>query len=73
LDLGALIHGIDDRGKTALHVAAGLGHLAVCKLLAEKVLFTVDMKDESSFTPLHHACVHGKLECALLLIKKVLQ
>jgi len=30
----------------------------------------VDMRDENKFTPLHHACLHGKLDCAMLLIKK---
>lgn len=61
-------HEINDKhGRTALHIAAGMGKQEVCVLLLERGA-SVNAKDIKGRTPLLDAAAHGFIEiCRLLL------
>ena len=54
-----------------MHFAAGWGHLNVLKLLVEKGgADLVHAKRNDGFTPLHWACIHGRLDSAQCLVSQ---
>jgi serine/threonine-protein phosphatase 6 regulatory ankyrin repeat subunit A len=59
----------DNRGRTALHLAASRGHLSCCEaLLGQGATASVhDMISKS--TPLHLAAVNGHVDCARVLLQ----
>ena len=59
---------------TPLHLAAGNGHLNVCKLFMEKSSIKNRWNPQSRFdwtTPLHKAAENGHLQVCELIIKKI--
>ncbi|PRW56072.1 ankyrin PH and SEC7 domain containing secG-like [Chlorella sorokiniana] len=61
LKAGCPIGSTDEKGRTALHAAAGNGHTSVvAALLASKADVHVRTSDSSSLTPLHSACMDIK-------------
>lgn len=54
--------------KTALHIAAYLGHVEACKALLENDAY-IASEDESYFTPLHYASLQGHLPVVKLFVK----
>ncbi|KAK2482159.1 hypothetical protein H9L39_07798 [Fusarium oxysporum f. sp. albedinis] len=51
----------DSWGRTALHVAAGRGHLSFCAMLV-KAGARMDIKDRNNRSPLHHAVLSGQYD-----------
>jgi ankyrin repeat protein len=54
-------------GERALHLAAGLGHAKLVRLLLEEEV-DLDAQDAEGRTPLMDACIAGRLEIAGLLL-----
>ena len=55
-------------GRTALMDAAGSGNCVIIKQLAEKGA-EINARDELNATPLHFACMYGRVEAVRLLIE----
>ncbi|CAD7928023.1 unnamed protein product [Amoebophrya sp. A120] len=61
----------DDRGNTALHLAAWKDRMEVCVYLLDEANAQVDARDSKGWTPLQIASFHGNRKgCELLLSKK---
>lgn len=75
LQKGANIHSEDDRGNTALDVAAYFGRLEIVKLLLTKGALVrpnnlfLCLPNHQGNTPLHHAAAQGHLEILKTLIE----
>ena len=61
-DMGADIHLKSNNGLNCLHIAAGKGHLSLCKALVEKHYFDVHIVDNDGWTALHHSAMSGKYD-----------
>lgn len=60
----------DECGMTALHISASKGHIKVCEVLLDYGFMTdLNPKNSSGRTPLHLACIEGKLLEAQLLVR----
>ena len=62
---------IDNKGKAAIHYAAGKGHIAMLKVMIEKgvdVNLTEDEPAEAGITSLHEACRLGCVDAVRLLM-----
>ncbi len=59
----------DKDGKTPLHNAAYLGHVAVAKLLLEHGA-DIHARDNANWTPLHWAAYKGHFDVARLLLER---
>ncbi|KAL3998060.1 Ankyrin repeats (3 copies) family protein [Acanthocheilonema viteae] len=57
----------NERGETALHVAARKGEHRLCKKLIEEGAL-INARDYAGWTPLHEACYHGHFKVAKLLL-----
>ena len=64
IDVEARVGG--EYGRTCLHVAAYIGHLAICRLLIDKGA-QLEAKDWNGWTPLHLAALRGHVEIVRLL------
>ncbi|KAL6404749.1 hypothetical protein AUP68_11578 [Ilyonectria robusta] len=64
---------VDRFGQTALSITSRAGHAAIVKLLlqADAQRTTIDMADESGWTPLIQAAKHGSKEVLDLLLDKL--
>ncbi|CAF2385393.1 unnamed protein product [Rotaria sp. Silwood2] len=66
---------VNDRGMTALHIAAFLGSLPVLQELLtsssndEIIIKAINQGDHRNQTPLFYACIEGHLEIALTLLR----
>ena len=66
---------VNDRGQTALHIAAFLGSLSILQELLtsssndEIILKAVNQSDNQNQTPLFYACIEGHLDVALNLFR----
>lgn len=69
IENGAIIHGRDQHGWTALHRASFKGKTEAVKLLVQKGI-DIDAKDEDGFSALHCAVESGHAEVVDLLVKK---
>jgi ankyrin repeat protein len=65
IDVEGRYRGRDD-GNTCLIIAAGNGHLAICRLLIDKGA-KVEAKNSGDWTPLHSAASRGHIEIVCLL------
>ncbi|VDK67218.1 unnamed protein product, partial [Anisakis simplex] len=63
----AKVHKKNERGETALHVAARRGEHRLCKKLLQEGAM-VNACDYAGWTPLHEACSHAHLKVAKVLI-----
>ena len=61
-DMGTDIHLKSNNGLNCLHIAAGKGHLSLCKALVEKHYFDVHIVDNDGWTALHHSAMSGKYD-----------
>eukprot|EP01125_Pyxidicula_operculata_P005534 TRINITY_DN1956_c0_g1_i3.p1 TRINITY_DN1956_c0_g1~~TRINITY_DN1956_c0_g1_i3.p1 ORF type:complete len:879 (-),score=249.77 TRINITY_DN1956_c0_g1_i3:300-2936(-) len=59
---------LNDKGKTALHLASRAGHIEVVRILV-KAGAKLDPKDDQQWTPLHAAAVGGHLDIVCHLLK----
>ena len=66
---GININDMSKNSQTALHLAAGLGHDQIAKLLISNGA-KIYTKDNSGFTPLHYAVWFNQLKIVKLLIEK---
>ena len=57
----------DAKGDTALHIAAALGDLSVCRSMASKSSGLITARNNKGETPLFLAARHGKKEAFLFL------
>ncbi|KAK4281202.1 hypothetical protein QN277_012724 [Acacia crassicarpa] len=57
----------DDRKNTALHIAASMGNLRMCQLIASKNASLVSVRNVDGETPLFLAALHGRKEAFLCL------
>ena len=57
-------------GENCLHIAAANGHLNLCKTLAEKHGFDVDIADNDGWTALHHSAKSGRYELVKFFTEK---
>ncbi|KAI9119442.1 hypothetical protein K1719_010117 [Acacia pycnantha] len=57
----------DDRKNTALHIAASMGNLRMCRLIASKNPSLVSVRNVDGETPLFLAALHGRKEAFLCL------
>ncbi|XP_054782653.1 ankyrin repeat-containing protein NPR4-like isoform X2 [Prosopis cineraria] len=57
----------NDRKNTALHVAASMGNLRICHLIAQKHPSLVNVRNVDGETPLFLAVLHGRKEAFLCL------
>ncbi|KAG9498121.1 hypothetical protein J7337_011016 [Fusarium musae] len=57
----------DSWGRTALHVAAGRGHLSFCAMLVQAGA-RMDIKDRNNRSPLHHAVLSGQYDLFEMLL-----
>ncbi|KAJ4723004.1 putative Ankyrin repeat-containing protein [Melia azedarach] len=57
----------NDRGNTALHLAAALGHVQMCRCMASKDPKLLAARNNESETPLFLAALHGKKAAFLCL------
>ncbi|KAF6145955.1 hypothetical protein GIB67_004921 [Kingdonia uniflora] len=57
----------DDQGRTALHMAAGNGHLGIVEYLIRKGVDLNPLNLENN-TPLHWACLNGHIQVVKTLI-----
>lgn len=55
------------KGNTALHIAAALGNLSVCKSMISKNPNLIAMRNLNGETPLFLTALHGKIEAFLYL------
>lgn len=55
--------------ETALHIAAGNGHTAICEMLLEAG-WNVDARDSWDFSPIHRAAGNGHIDCLDLLVQR---
>ena len=53
-------------GRTCLQIATWNGHLAICRLLIDKVA-QLEAKNRYSWTPLHYAADRGHVDIVRLL------
>jgi len=60
----------DDKGRTALHLAANNGYADCAAHLLRQSMVIVDAQDRNKATPLHLASMNGWDECVKLLSKK---
>ncbi|XP_020550148.1 ankyrin repeat, PH and SEC7 domain containing protein secG-like isoform X1 [Sesamum indicum] len=58
----------DDRGRTALHVAAAAGKRDICVYLIEEIDVGVDFIDDKCRSPLHYAVLHNRFGTAVYLL-----
>lgn len=58
----------NERGETALHVAARRGEYKQCKKLLQDGAM-INAKDYAGWTPLHEACSRANFKVAKLLIR----
>jgi ankyrin repeat protein len=68
-ELLATVNAPDVAGETAMHKAAGAGHISALKLLIHHN-GTVDALDKEKATPLMCACTQGQLEAVRWLLKQ---
>ncbi|XP_054790709.1 uncharacterized protein LOC129296114 [Prosopis cineraria] len=57
----------NDRKNTALHVAASMGNLRICHLIAQKHPSLVNVRNVDGETPIFLAALHGRKEAFLCL------
>lgn len=69
LNKGANVYIVNDTGKTALHIAARMGHLAVTKLLAKAVPDLEARTPTRGYTPLYLASTGGHPQVVRALMK----
>lgn len=62
-------HARDERGNTALHVAASLGFRLIVESLITECQCDLDAVNADGITPLHAAARHGHLECVQTLFR----
>jgi ankyrin repeat protein len=60
----------DERGRTALHLAAELGRAGIASLLAEHPSISLNAKDERGMTPLAAAAFAGHAKIVALLLAR---
>ena len=63
----ALLEIRNDRGDTALHFAASMGNVRMCRCIADVDASLVGVRNEESETPLFVAALRGKMEAFLCL------
>lgn len=61
------VPGIDDRGRTPCHAAAGHGDVVTLKLLIDEG-YDVSAPDNTGMTPVHHAALNGRVAALNVLI-----
>ncbi|VDN07099.1 unnamed protein product [Thelazia callipaeda] len=61
------VHKKNERGETALHVAARRGEHRLCKKLIHEGA-VVNARDYAGWTALHEACYHGHFKVARILL-----
>jgi hypothetical protein len=59
----------DKKGRTAMHLAAARGRLAVLEFLWSKAA-DMDAEDDDGRTPLHLAAANGHVDCVCFLVDK---
>ena len=57
-------------GRSCLHIAAGKGHLRICRALLQNYNFGIHERDDAGFTLLHHAAWSFDLDLFQYLIEK---
>jgi len=70
LNQGANVDSCDYDGRTALHLAASEGHVALARLLVNHYKANVNVIDNFSGTPLSDALFHGHIDVAQFLITR---
>ena len=70
VEMGSDIHLKTDDGRNCLHLAAGYGHLNLCKTLVENHNFDVNMADNDEWTALHFSAKFGNFDLFLYFLGK---
>ena len=68
IESGAAVNGVEESGKTALHVASSSGHRDAVEALI-KYGANVRVLDKAGNTPLHEAARHGHVQIAQYLVE----
>jgi hypothetical protein len=68
LDPTQKVNNVDEKGESALHVAARHGRRSIAKLLISKGA-DLSLKDKRGITPLHAAAAFGHSELVLILLE----
>ena len=70
IEAGAEVNAVDEKGRTTLHLAAGVGRFSIVKYLVENGA-DLDIKDDLHKTPLVYAIEKNHMKVIIYLSKRV--